>query len=134
MTVVDDFRNDLATASQIGRCKMAFEHRKLQMIAKIAHRSKNFAKPLIVANVVADQEGVSHGDASLEGIRTYRESILLERVIVFQTEAVFQDFYEILHIVFTIVSQLICLVVQIENITIRMLPVVQTRNAVLRLG
>jgi hypothetical protein len=58
--MVDDPRQIRPTPRQIRRRKLTFEHGVLQMVPVPAHRLKDFAQPLVVADVVADQVRSTH--------------------------------------------------------------------------
>jgi len=49
---------------QVGRCELALEDRVLQVVAEIPHGLENLAKALVVGDVVADEDRVSHDDRS----------------------------------------------------------------------
>ena len=50
------------TASyEISGSELAFEDRVLEMVAEIAHGLVHGPKPLVIANVVADEVGIAHG-------------------------------------------------------------------------
>ena len=51
----------MAAFGQIDRRELALEDRVLQMVAEIAHGLEDFAQPLIVADIVADEKSISHG-------------------------------------------------------------------------
>jgi len=53
--VVNDFRKLAAAPNKVHRCELTFENRILQVIAEAAHHFVHPAKPLVVANVVANQ-------------------------------------------------------------------------------
>jgi hypothetical protein len=58
--VVNDPRQRRPAADQIARGELALEYGVLQMVAIAAHGLEDFAKPLIVGNVVTDQIGLPH--------------------------------------------------------------------------
>jgi hypothetical protein len=61
MSVIDDGSKFFTKGKQFGWAELAFEDAVLKMIATSANRLKDFLKPFIVANVVADQISRSHG-------------------------------------------------------------------------
>jgi hypothetical protein len=59
--VVDDRRQCGPASRKVGGGQLALEDGKLQMVAEPAHRLEDFAQALVIADVVADQVGESHG-------------------------------------------------------------------------
>ena len=53
--------------------------RSMALVAEVTHRAKNAAEPLVVADVVADEEGLAHGSLRDEGRPPRGESILIRR-------------------------------------------------------
>ena len=60
--VFDDLAERVAAAGEIYGGKLALEDRVLEMVAKIPHCFEDFAQPLVIADVVADEKCVAHGD------------------------------------------------------------------------
>jgi hypothetical protein len=58
--MMNDVRQQRATLDQLGFVELTFEDAVLQMIAPIPHGLVNLAKSLIIANVVANEIGMSH--------------------------------------------------------------------------
>ena len=65
--VLDDFTERMPTFGKVDRIKLALEDRILQMLAKVPHRLEDFAKTLVVTDIVSDQIGISHGRVSHKG-------------------------------------------------------------------
>jgi hypothetical protein len=61
---MNDVAEELATPGEIGRRHLAFEDGILEVVAEIPHGAEHAAEPFVVADVVADQIGVSHGGTS----------------------------------------------------------------------
>src|SRR5438445_675007 len=60
LVVVDENAQLMAAPCEIGRIELTLENRVLQVIAKPAHRLVDLRQPALVADVVADEEGVPH--------------------------------------------------------------------------
>lgn len=59
--VLDDVAQGVPAAGQIDGGELALEDRVLQVVAKVPHGLVDLAEPLVIADVVADEVGVSHG-------------------------------------------------------------------------
>jgi hypothetical protein len=59
--VLDDFAKRVAASGEIDRRELTLEDRVLQMVAEVAHGLKDLAQPLVIADIVADEEGIPHG-------------------------------------------------------------------------
>src|SRR5947207_2455517 len=57
----DDAGEVGSTAHQIGRGHLTLEYGVLQVVAVIPHRLEDLLQPLVVADVVADEVGCTHG-------------------------------------------------------------------------
>ena len=55
-----NFRLRVTAAHEIRRGELALEHRVLQMISESAHRLVDLREAMRVADVVGDEEGISH--------------------------------------------------------------------------
>ena len=62
--VLDDLGKRMPAFGKIDRIKLTLENRVLQMIAEVPHGFEDFAKPPVIADVVGDEIGVSHGRVS----------------------------------------------------------------------
>jgi hypothetical protein len=60
VTVINDFAQRMTAADKIGRGELAFEDRVLEMVAEVAHGFVNGPEPLVVADVVVDEVGITH--------------------------------------------------------------------------
>ena len=58
--VMNDLGQFGSALNQLALAELAFKHAVLQMIAPVAHRLINFAKPLGITNVVGNDIRVSH--------------------------------------------------------------------------
>src|SRR5579872_5024887 len=59
--VMDDRRQLRPQPSQIGRRKLALEHRILKMVPIAAHGLVNLAQPLVIADVITNEVRGAHG-------------------------------------------------------------------------
>ena len=62
--VLDDLTECVSALGQIDRRELALEDRVLRMVAKVSHGLEDLAEAFIVADVVADEKGISHGRIS----------------------------------------------------------------------
>jgi len=77
--VLDDLGERMPALGQIDRRELALEDRVLQVVAEIPHGLEDLAKPLVVADVVADKVGVSHGRGSTRGAASMRTDVKIEK-------------------------------------------------------
>src|SRR5690606_12628148 len=61
LLVIDDLAERVPAPGDVDRRKLTFEDRVLQVVAEVPHGFKDLAKALVVANVVADEVGITHG-------------------------------------------------------------------------
>lgn len=65
--MLDDLGKRMPTLGKIDRIKLTLENRVLQMITKVPHGLEDLAKPPVIADVVGDEIGISHGRVSRQG-------------------------------------------------------------------
>ena len=60
VAVVDQFAEDVSAFREIDGSELTFEDGVLQVVPEITHGLVDFTKPLVVADVVADEVGGTH--------------------------------------------------------------------------
>jgi len=65
LIVVDDFGQSRFQFNLLRRVQVALEHRKLQVVAKIATGLEHLPEPFVISNIVANQISRAHGILSL---------------------------------------------------------------------
>ncbi len=67
LAVVNLVAESRPALGQVGRRELALEDRVLQVVAEIPHGLKDLTEPLVVGDVVADENRISHGGSPVGG-------------------------------------------------------------------
>ena len=60
VAVINNLVQFMLALSQVDWVELTFEDRVLQVISEIAHRLEDFAEPLVITDVIADEIGITH--------------------------------------------------------------------------
>lgn len=64
LAMIDNLAQHVAATRQVRRRELAFEDGVLQVISHIPHGFEGFAETFVIADVITDQIGVTHGSSS----------------------------------------------------------------------